>query len=420
MNTPYRFPEMVAWRTVNLLFERKALLAESGIAFYVWQRPDRLVLVFDPNAIDTERVNDDFAHRLSSRLNGRRVVRTNSRGLFLQVGFEIPSAPVPLESRPLDLTLQPSPWHMPIGMTANGPLWISLLEADSILIGGSRGTGKTGEEHAGIQALLHGARTLVYGWDGKRGAEFGRYIGHPNFHFIMDAGKCLREVAALLDARMDALRRSGYPNIQMYNEAGHDFIEPVALFVDEIADLPDAEKVALQRLIEIYRAAGLHPVLATNRPTQAAVLVKTNLSTRICFRVPSFNDSITMLGAKGAELLSQRGRGLIDWKGRLIEFQSFTVDFPKPSEQALRELAETPVKAVPQSGPADEIAMLAESIRSKWSPEMSGNKVASLLGKPYGGSWYAKVNEVVKYLKSSSTTSTGFDVSLPENGLATG
>jgi len=72
------------------------------------------------------------------------VVRTNSRGLFLQVGFETPAVPQALEARQLDLVQQLTPWHVPVGMTVDGPLWISLIEGDSFLIGGSRGKGKTG------------------------------------------------------------------------------------------------------------------------------------------------------------------------------------------------------------------------------------------------------------------------------------
>jgi len=341
--TPYNFPQQVAWKTLNLLIERKALLYPAGTAFYVWQRMDRIIVAFDPSAIDTERINDDFTHRLSTRLHGRRIVRTNSRGLFLQVGFDIPAAPFPLETKPLDLAQQPTPWHVPVGMTADGPLWIPFLEGDSYLIGGSRGGGKTGEEHAWIQALLHGKQTLVYAWDGKRGAEFGRYVGGENFHLFFSGLNGLMELQAMLKARETMLTQSGYPNIVMYNEARKEFtiILPIALFVDEAADLPDQAKELLKQMIRLYRHAGLYPIIATNQPTQAEVFAKTNLSTRVAFRVPHHNDSVTMLGYKGAEALPDvRGRGLIVWKGRFVEFQSFQVTYPMPSEETRRLLSE--------------------------------------------------------------------------------
>jgi len=71
--TAYNFPAQVAWKTLNLLVERKGLIYPTGTAFYVWQRSNRVIVAFDPSAIQLERVNEDFAHALSTRLHGRRV-----------------------------------------------------------------------------------------------------------------------------------------------------------------------------------------------------------------------------------------------------------------------------------------------------------------------------------------------------------
>jgi len=407
--TPYNFNQQVAWRTLNLLIERKALLYPAGVAFYVWQRGNRIIVAIDPNAVDTERVNDDFAHRLSTRLHGRRVVRTNSRGLFLQVGFETPAVPQALEARQLDLAQQLSPWHVPVGMTVDGPLWISLIEGDSFLIGGSRGKGKTGEEHAWIQALLHGGKTLIYAWDGKRGAEFGRYVGMPNFHLFFSGLSGLQELQSMLEAREQQIKQSGSPNIIMHNDVRPaDFIMPVALFVDEAADMPEQAKDLLKSMIRLYRYLGLYPIIATNQPTQADVFAKTNLSTRVAFRVPHHNDSVTMLGYKGAEALPDvRGRGLVVWNGKFVEFQSFQVTYPMPSPDATRLMLESQVPDQTAAPVQNEIARLAESVRAQWSPGMSKRALSRLLGKEYAGnSWTAKVDQVLEYLSATTTPST--------------
>ena len=178
--------------------------------------------------------------------------------------------------------------------------------------------------------------------------------------------------------------------------------------VDEIADLDDGLKETIKRMVKLYRACGLYPILATNDPVQSAILVKSNLATRVCFRVPSFNDSITVLGNKGAEKLPDEiGRGLILWKGRLTEFQSFTVEYPRLSEAALQELAAQvdggKVKPA-EAGEPDEITQLAESIRAQWSPGMTKSAVSRLLGKSYSGaSWTHKVTRVIDHLISSSS-----------------
>jgi hypothetical protein len=407
ITTPnFNLINQVAWRVLNLLIERKAMLHPAGTVFYTWQRADRIVIAFDPSTIDVKRVNEDFAHALSTRLHGRRVVFTNSRGLFMQVGFEIPAAPRPLESKPLDLSQQPTPYHVPVGMTQSGPLWISIIDGDSCLIGGSRGNGKTGEEHGWIQALLHGNKTEVYAWDGKRGAEFGRYVGHPKFHLMFNADE-LENLRLLLSSRESLLAWSGYPNIIMHNQAGLEFIPPIALFVDEAADLPDSAKDLLKQMIRLYRHAGLYPIIATNQPTQAEVFAKTNLSTRIAFRVPHHTDSITMLGYKGAETLPDlRGRGLIPWRGKFIEFQSFDIEYPMPTEEA-RHLISERLATKKTDEPLGEIEQLAESIREQWTPGMSKSGVSRLFGKNYAGtSWCRKVDQVIEYLASTTPTST--------------
>lgn len=414
--TTYNFPQQAAWMTLTLLVQRKALLHPAGVAFYVWQRGERLVIAFDPSAIELNRVNDDFAHTLSTRLHGRRVVRTNTRGLFLQVGMGIPKAQMPLETLPLDLSGQPTPWHMPMGMTREGALWISLLEGDSFLIGGSRGNGKSGEVHAWIQALLHGGQTMVYAWDFKRGAEFSRYIGRENFYFHLDATAMLNEVQSMLTEREKILTQSGFPNIVAYNEAkkGMTMLPPIAMVVDEAADLPQAAKTQLNAMIRVARHAGLYPIVATNQPTVAEMFAKTNLSTRVAFRVPHHNDSVTMLGYKGAEALPDvRGRGLIVWKGKFVEFQSFEVTYPMPSPDAIAELmasqpeAEEEASAVirDQSPVIREIERMAESIRERWSPEMSNSATSKLLGfSQYGGSYKSKTDKVVAHLRATTTT----------------
>jgi hypothetical protein len=319
-----------------------------------------------------------------------------------------------LEAIPLDLTKQETPWHVPVGMTKDGPLWISLLEGDSFLIGGSRGGGKTGEEHGWIQSLLHGGKTLIYAWDGKRGAEFGRYIGHPHFHMLFGSSG-LEQLQSMLRERETELQQSGYPNIQMYNEAHPDaFIRPVALFVDEAADLPDRAKDLLKQMIRLYRHTGLFPIIATNQPTVADVFNKTNLSTRVAFRVPHHNDSVTMLGYKGAEALpDMRGRGLIVWKGRFVEFQAFTVTYPMPLPTATRILSEMDSQA--QAGSEVSAENDNDQVRALHKAGKSISAIVRELWQVTGGSVYLRRLEQVKAILDTTTTTTNGSVS-PGNG----
>jgi hypothetical protein len=415
MNTP--FMERVALKTLRLLIQNKVMHYTSGVAFYLWQRGDRIIVAFDPAAIRLERVNDNFAHALSTGLEGRRVIRTNTRGLFLQVGLETPSASISLsEALPLDLTMQPHPWALPVGMTRDGPLWIPLMGGISFLLGGSTGMGKTGEEHAWIQALLHGGKTLVYAWDGKHSVEFIRYADHPNFKLIFQVGE-LEQLQALLHEREQKLVQSGCVNFQMHNdEQPDDPILPIALFVDEAADLPDQAKLLLKQMIRIYRYVGLYPIIATNQTTQAEMFAKTNLSTRVAFRVPQMSDSMSVLGSKGAESLPvECGRGLIIWRGRLVEFKSFKVTFP-PVSEAARQLISAAAEAEREAPvQKDDKAELVRHLHEQ------GKSNTAIVYEVWdkAGSAFAERMKLVKQILATASTSTasGTPVS-PLNGPA--
>jgi hypothetical protein len=416
------FPNYVAARTLALLDQKKARLDPMQTSFYVWQRPDRIVVVFDPTTIDIGKVNADFAHRLSTQLQGRRVVRTNSRGLFLQVGYEIPPALVELTSMPLDLSKQPTPYHIPIGATAAGrDLWVSILEGDSFLVAGSRSMGKTGCLHSMIQALQHGGQVEVYAFDGKDGVEFARYIGQPKFHYVTSLKQTLDELKAIANERRKALLASGQPNILKYNETHPDEpLLPIVLIVDEAALTSDDEKAGLVEIVERERATGFYPILATNRPEQSALLVKSNLVTRICFPVPSFHASQMVLGQNGAESLPKvQGRGLIVFKARVMEFQTFRVTYPPTSEDTVRMVLSYHEQAIEQVPTvADEITQLAESIREKWDPTMSKRAVGRMIGQTYAGAWARKIDQILDYLAATTATATtAFDQNSPQKGF---
>lgn len=332
-----KFASVVAYKTLALLEERKARIDLSTKSFYVWVRDDRVVVIFDPSTVDLRKLNDDFAHGLSTRLQGRIVKRTNTRGLFLQVGFDIPPMRDDLSVLDLDLSKQKSPFDMPVGSSSRGEMWISLLEGDSFLVSGTRNMGKTAFLHGWIQALLHGGKALVYGYDGKKGVEFSRYIGDRNFHIVVNLADTLRKLLEETIQRRKVLLESGFPNVTMYNQKNPDRpIMPIALFIDEAALTNVEEKATLAQIVERERDTGIHPIFGTNRPEAAALLVKTNLATRICFAVPSWNASQMVLNMNGAEALPKiQGRGLIVFGARVTEFQSFMVSYPNPSDEAL-------------------------------------------------------------------------------------
>lgn len=404
-----QFLTNLGYRTLALLNERNAIVSDEGKIFYVWEREDRAILVFDTDRINPSRINDDFIHVLSTRFSGRPIVKTNTRGLFLQIAYEIPPI-VEFEKKPLDLSAQPSPYHLPIGSTPDGDIWLSLLEGDSFFVSGLRGMGKSAELHGFIQAMLHGGKTLVHAWDGKNNAEYLRYYGTKNFTLIpmdgLSAG--LKTIQDEVDRRMIVLAKSGYPNIIAFNTAREkegDFLPPIALVIDEVAEVDDQQ--ALMQQVKVNRAAGIFPIFASNDTLKSAVIAKSNLATRISFYVVSASDSVTGFGRPGANKLPKvQGRGLIVYNARVTEFQSFTIPYNPPTQEGLQwlsSLAETQPTFIEPQIPEEQ--RLAETILPQWTPGMTKTKVASLLGFPqYGGSYKGRTDRVIEYLNSTTTT----------------
>ena len=142
----------------------------------------------------------------------------------------------------------------------------------------------------------------------------------------------LNSLCIEMDERYKLLALAGVNNLKLYNEKykdryllpteGHKYLPYLVVVIDEYADLtmaggagPEARKSAkniesaIVRLAQKGRAAGIHVIIATQRPSVNVItgLIKTNFPTRIAFRVVSRVDSATILDSNGAENLIGRG-----------------------------------------------------------------------------------------------------------------
>ena len=404
------FAKQVGYKVRNLLLERKAIVRPEARKFTLWARSDRLVVILNADAISVEKINRDFAHILTSRLQGRMTIITNHRGVCLQVGYGIPIAPRVLKTLPLDLTAQPTPYHIPVGETSSGALWIDLLEADSIFLAGIRGTGKSNMVHGFIQALLNGGKVEIHAWDGKNHAEFLRYQDRDNFIMYPQAGlgDGLRALHKEAMQRLSLFAPLGVTNLIAYNaDSKNDFIKPIAFILDEVAEVKEKEYV--NQLVKLFRASGIYPIFATNEPKKSEVLAKSNLSTRICLHVGSAYDSVTAYGHTGAQLIPNvPGRGLIQQSGRDVEFQAYLapLDMPTPEAVAwhIEHIKSMAAEITQPTRKMDTTREKAEAIRDQWKKSMSKSTVARLLGLPqYGGSYVSRVDAVIEYLSTIST-----------------
>ena len=334
---------------------------DQDVVFYVWPLQDRLVLIFSPSVFKKPEIAERLlAQRLSAGLGKRRVIVTIHGNIFVQISY-LPATTSQLESKNLDLNQQPSPLHIPIGMTNTGPFWLSIVEMDSILIGGSRRMGKTRLLHGWIQALIQGSQSRLYLWDGKLGTEFSRYQRQSNVNIIPNQSddflKTLQILIKEMQQRMELFREAGISNLKEYNAQQEKPIPVLVLIIDEIAFVPDDAQDVLAKLVALGGAFGIHPIIATQRPDADTVrsLLRCNLSTRFALPVPDHHTSKIIIGRTGAEKLPKRpGRMVMIWDARLVEIQAFNIDLTTTnSTQSQRMLTERERKLVEVSHQQD-------------------------------------------------------------------
>jgi S-DNA-T family DNA segregation ATPase FtsK/SpoIIIE len=231
--------------------------------------------------------------------------------------------------------------------TTGKPMVTDLARMPHLLIAGATGTGKSVCLNAIIISLLYQAtpdevRLLLI--DPKR-IELTAYEGIPHLlhPVITDPKKAnigLKWAVAEMERRYELLSLKGVRSIERYNqmvlkakkskprlkippptgeseEADEQPLPYLIIIIDELADLMivasrEVEESVI-RLAQMARAAGMHLVLATQRPSVDVLtgIIKANISARISFQVSSRTDSRTILDANGAEALLGAGDMLI-------------------------------------------------------------------------------------------------------------
>lgn len=225
------------------------------------------------------------------------------------------------------------------------PVAADLARMPHLLVAGATGAGKSVCLNAIILSLLYKARPeevqmlLV---DPKR-VELAMYADLPHLvHPVvteMDLAKnALLWAIEEMDRRYELFRRSGVRNITGYNEKTAKLPDPcpedlegletmpfLVIVVDELADLMMSKgkevESCIVRLAQLARAAGIHLIIATQRPSVDVVtgLIKANFPCRIAFQVTSHHDSRTILDSIGAEALLGKGDMLFKPSGGKLQ-----------------------------------------------------------------------------------------------------
>ena len=280
------------------------------------------------------------------------------------VGIEVANdkaSIVPLKSLLNDPAFRESKAELPvaIGYTISQQVKVfDLADAPHLLVAGATKQGKSVGLNVIVASLLYSKHPseLKFVFVDPKMVEFSSYASLLHHYLAVlpnavseqeerdraivknakDAAAILQSLCVEMDARYELLSKAYVNNIKLYNskwkehhlrsDEGHHFMPYIVTVIDEYADLtmsvgagPESKAIARSittsviRLAQKGRAAGLHVILATQRPTVDVItgLIKANFPMRIAFRVTSRIDSATILDQPGADKLIGRGDMLL-------------------------------------------------------------------------------------------------------------
>lgn len=277
------------------------------------------------------------------------------------VGIEVPNSTpsiVPLKSMLNDDSFRNSTAELPVAIgystLAQKVKTFDLADAPHLLVAGATKQGKSVGLNVIISSLLYAKHPseLKFVFIDPKAVEFTAYNSLLKHYLAVlpmaaneeeerknaivkkakQAEQVLNSLCIEMDERYDLLALAGVNDFKLYNEkyrdrkllptSGHKFLPYLVVVIDEYADLimaggasPEDKKSAknieasIIRLAQKGRAAGIHVIIATQRPSVNVItgLIKANFPTRIAFRVLSGVDSRTILDGTGAENLIGKG-----------------------------------------------------------------------------------------------------------------
>ncbi|WP_080874706.1 FtsK/SpoIIIE family DNA translocase [Oceanobacillus timonensis] len=252
------------------------------------------------------------------------------------VGIEVPNKEIAMVSLREVLDKQSSKTNklmFALGRDISGEAIAGELnKMPHLLIAGATGSGKSVCVNGIITSILmrakpHEVKMMMI--DPKK-VELNVYNGIPHLltPVVTDpkkASRALKKIVDEMERRYDLFSDSGTRNMEAYNayirkfnetaaeEDQQPYLPYIVVLVDELADLMmvasnDVED-AITRLAQMARAAGIHLIIATQRPSVDVItgVIKANIPSRIAFSVSSTTDSRTILDSGGAEKLLGRG-----------------------------------------------------------------------------------------------------------------
>ena len=284
-------------------------------------------------------LSDDIALALAAR-DVRMEAPIPGKSL---IGIEVPNTQVSPVSfwEIIDAALESKHiLEVPLGRDISGVVCLAdLSKMPHLLIAGATGSGKSVGMNVIITSLLMKAKPdeVKFLMIDPKKVELTMYDGVP--HLLAPvvtnprkAAQALNKVVQEMERRYELFAATGVRNIDGYNEqvdnynkeqgTGYEAMPKIVVFIDELADLmmvaSNEVESAIIRLAQMARAAGIHMIIATQRPSVDVItgIIKANVPSRLAFAVSSSIDSRTILDSNGAEKLLGRGDMLFQPMGK--------------------------------------------------------------------------------------------------------
>ncbi len=312
-----------------------------------------------------KNLEDDIALSLAA-LGIRIIAPMPGKGT---IGIEVPNLNpeiVSMRSIIASRRFQEATMELPIALgktISNETFVFDLTRMPHLLVAGSTGQGKSVGLNAIIASLLykkHPSQVKLVMVDPKS-VEFTPYekierhflakLPDAEESIIIDTQKVIYTINSLcieMDTRYSLLKDAQVRNIKEYNSKfiarklnphlGHRYLPYIVVIIDEYADLVMTAgkeiEMPIARLAQKARAAGIHLIIATQRPTTNIItgVIKANFPARIAFRVIAQVDSRTILDGPGANQLIGRGDLLFTSGGDVTRIQCAFIDTPEIEE----------------------------------------------------------------------------------------
>lgn len=225
------------------------------------------------------------------------------------------------------MTADRTPTTAALGLDDAGqPVIVDIAKLPHMLIAGATGSGKSVALNTILCSMLYSGTptSLQLVMIDPKQVELSAYAGLPHLAapIVTSAGeavKTLQSVNSAMDKRYKIMARKG---TKSGAEAGYPNL---VIVIDELADLMLTSKKAVEesiiRIAQLGRAAGIHLIVATQKPLVSVVtgLIQGNIPCKLALQTASTSDSVRILGHKGAERLLGRGDALLKLPDRVQE-----------------------------------------------------------------------------------------------------